>query len=89
MDASTITKLVALLESNPGLKEKLMSLTNINDAVALIKSKGLEIAAKELQEYMTKNFANSDLAKSVLGKLAGDKSGLAGAAGDLLKGILG
>ena len=86
MNTEIIAKLVALLQSNPGLQEKLMTFTNINDAVALVKSKGLEIAAKELQEFLTKNLSQGDIAKNVLGKLAGDK---AGAAGDLLKSILG
>lgn len=86
MNTEIIAKLVALLQSNPGLQEKLMSFTNINDAVALVKSKGLEIAAKELQEFLAKNLSQGDIAKNVLGKLAGDK---AGAAGDLLKSILG
>lgn len=86
MNADVIAKLVALLQSNPGLQEKLMSFTNINDAVALVKSKGLEIAAKELQEFLTKNLSKGDIAKNVLGKLAGDKAGVAG---DLLKNILG
>jgi len=83
MNAEIIAKLVALLEANPGLKEKLMSFTNINDAVALVKSKGLEIAAKELQEYLSKG----DAAQNILGKLAGDKA--ADVAGGLLKGIFG
>lgn len=69
MNAELIAKLAALLEANPGLKEKLMSFTNINDAVALVKSKGLEIAAKELQEYLGKNLNAGDIAKNVLGKL--------------------
>ncbi len=86
MNTEIIAKLVALLQANPGMQEKLMSFTNINDAVALVKSKGLEIAAKELQEFLTKNLSKGDIAKNVLGKLAGDKAGVAG---DLLKNILG
>lgn len=82
MESAAIQKLVALLDQNPDLKAKLLSISNIDDAVALIKSKGLEIAKQELQEYITKNLASSDLAKGILGQLGGG-------AGDLLKGLLG
>lgn len=83
MDANTVTKLMALLEQFPDLKTKLMGLTNMDDAVALVKSKGLEIAKAELQEFITKKLA-AGAAESVIGKLAGNSG-----AGDLLKGIFG
>lgn len=83
MDATTITKLMALLEQFPDLKTKLVSLTNMDEAVALVKSKGLEIAKAELQEFITKKLA-AGAAQDVIGKLAGS-----GAAGDLLKGMFG
>ena len=83
MDASSaIAKLTALLQQNPALQTKLMSLRSIDDAVALVKSEGINIAKQELQEYIAKNFASGDLAKSILGN--GD---LAGAAGNILKGL--
>lgn len=76
MEASAaIVKLVALLEQNPGLKTKLMSIGNIDDAVALVKEQGLAIAKKELQEYMVKNLAGSALTKAL--------GGNAGALGDI------
>jgi len=85
MDASSaITKLTALLQQNPALQTKLMSLRSIDDAVALVKSEGINIAKQELQEYIAKNFASGDLAKSILGN-----SDVAGVAGNLLKGFFG
>lgn len=86
MDSSVIAKLTALLAANPGLKEQLMSIRSIDDAVALVKTKGLEIAAKELQEYMVKNLASSAISKG-LGGLAGGNT--ADIAGSVLKGIFG
>ncbi len=83
MDATTITKLMALLEQFPDLKTKLTSLTNMDEGVALLKSKGLEIAKVELQEFIAKKLAGN-AAADVLGKLAGN-----GGAGDMLKGIFG
>lgn len=83
MDASIVTKLMALLEQFPEIKTKLMGLTNIEDGVTLLKSKGLDIAKSELQEFIAKKLAGN-AAKDVIGKLAGN-----GGAGDLLKGILG
>lgn len=82
MDANTIAKLTALLEKFPEVKTKLMTMSNMDDAVALVKSKGLEIAKAELQEYITKKLVGG-AAKDLLGK-AGK-----GGVGDLLKGMLG
>lgn len=83
MDATTITKLMALLEQFPDLKTKLTSLTNMDEGVALLKSKGLEIAKAELQEFIAKKLAGN-AAADVLGKLAGN-----GGASDMLKGFFG
>ncbi len=83
MDANTIVKLTALLEKFPEVKAKLMTLTNMDEAVALVKSKGLEIAKAELQEYIAKKLVGG-AAGDLLGKVTGK-----GGAGDLLKGILG
>lgn len=83
MDANTIAKLMALLEQFPDLKNKLAGLTNIDEGVALLKSKGLEIAKAELQEFISKKLA-AGAASDMIGKLAGN-----GGAGDLLKGIFG
>lgn len=83
MDASTITKLMALLEQFPEIKTKLAGLTNLDEGVALLKSKGLEIAKAELQEFVAKKLAGG-AAGDVIGKLAGNA-----AAGDLLKGMFG
>lgn len=69
MDAAKIAQLVALLEKNPDLKTKLASMVNIDDAVALVKQKGLEIAAKELQEYISKYLKNAGAATQILGGL--------------------
>lgn len=69
MDAAKIAQLVALLEANPDLKKKLTSIVNIDDAVALVKAKGLEIAAKELQEYISKYLGNAGAATQILGGL--------------------
>lgn len=69
MDAAKIAQLVALLEANPDLKQKLSSIVNIDDAVALVKAKGLEIAAKELQEYISKYLGNAGTATQILGGL--------------------
>lgn len=82
MDANTIAKLTALLEKFPEVKTKLMTMSNMDDAVALVKSKGLEIAKAELQEYIAKKLVGG-AAKDLLGK-AGK-----GGVGDLLKGMLG
>lgn len=95
MDASTITKLMALLEQFPDLKTKLMSMVNMDEAVALVKSKGLEIAKSELQEFIAKKLMSGS-AKDMLGNLAAGaakealgKAASKGGAADLLKGILG
>lgn len=72
MEASAaITKLIALLEQNPALKTKLMSLNSIDAAVALVKEQGLAIAKQELQDYMVKNLASSALSQALGGKAGG------------------
>lgn len=69
MDAAKIAQLVALLEKYPEMKTKLASIGNIDEAVALVKQKGLEIAAKELQEYISKYLKNAGTATQILGGL--------------------
>ena len=81
--STAIQQLMALLQKNPDLVSKLTSMINMDDAVALVKSKGVEIAKAELQEYITKNLLKNAGAGDMLKNLAG------GAAGDLLKGMLG
>lgn len=81
--SNAIQQLVALLQKNPDLVSKLTSMVNMDEAVALVKSKGLEIAKAELQEYIAKNLLKQGGAGDMLKNLA------TGAAGDLLKGMLG
>lgn len=58
-------------------------MVNIDEAVALVKSKGVEIAKSELQRYIAENLLKNAGASDMLKNLAG------GAAGDLLKGMFG
>lgn len=84
MEASAaIQQLVALLQKNPDLVSKLTSMINMDEAVALVKSKGVEIAKAELQEYITKNLIKNAGAGDILKNVAG------GAAGNILKGMFG
>ncbi len=93
--ANVIEQLTALLQKNPTLVTQLTQIGNIEEAVKLVKSKGLEIAKAELQEYMVKNLVKNagsgDLLKNLGGAAAGSalKNMAGGAAGDLLKGMLG
>lgn len=79
MASNAIQQLVSLLEKNPTLVTQLTQVASIDDALKLVKSKGLEIAKAELQEYMVKNLAKN-FDKEAL---------LKGAATGILKGILG
>lgn len=79
MASNAIQQLVALLEKNPTLVTQLTQVASIDDALKLVKSKGLEIAKTELQEYMIKNMAKN-FDKETLIK---------GAATGILKGIFG
>lgn len=84
MEASAaIQQLVALLQKNPDLVSKLTSMINMDEAVALVKSKGVEIAKAELQEYITKNLIKNAGAGDILKNVAG------GAASNVLKGMFG
>lgn len=87
MASNAIEQLVALLQKNPALVSQLTQMVNMDEAVKLVKSKGLEIAKAELQEYITKNLLKNVGAGDLLGGLA---SGLAkGGSADILGGILG
>lgn len=80
--STAIQQLMALLQKNPDLVTKLTSMVNMDEAVALVKSKGVEIAKAELQKYIAENLmkkASGDVLKNIA----------TGAAGDLLKGVLG
>lgn len=81
--ASVIEQLAALLQKNPTLVTQLTQIGNIDEAVKLVKSKGLEIAKAELQQYMIKNLGSTLTSGDAVKNLAG------GVAGDLLKGMLG
>ena len=74
---------MALLQKNPDLVSKLTSMVNMDEAVALVKSKGVEIAKSELQKYIAENLLKKGGAGDMLKNMA------SGAAGDLLKGMLG
>ncbi len=78
--ASGIEQLVEMLKNNPEIAKQLVSSVDIDSLLNLVKSKGVDIAKNELQEYIAKNVDLGDIANTVL------KSG---AAGDLLNGIFG
>lgn len=81
--SNAIQQLMALLQKNPDLVSKLTSMVNMDEAVALVKSKGVEIAKSELQKYIAENLLKKGGAGDMLMNMA------SGAAGDLLKGMLG
>lgn len=81
--SNAIQQLMALLQKNPDLVSKLTSMVNMDEAVALVKSKGVEIAKSELQKYIAENLLKKGGATDMLKNMA------TGAAGDLLKGMLG
>lgn len=81
--SNAIQQLMALLQKNPDLVSKLTSMVNMDEAVALVKSKGVEIAKSELQKYIAENLLKKGGAGDMLKNMA------SGAAGDLLKGMLG
>jgi len=78
--ASGIEQLVEMLKNNPEIAKKLVSSVDVDSLLDLVKSKGVDIAKNELQEYISKNVDLGDVAESVL------KSG---AAGSILNGIFG
>ena len=91
--ATGIEQLVKLLQNNPDIAKMLVSSVDIDTIFNLVKSKGVDIAKNELQEYIRQNVNLGDVANAVL------KSGAAGdiantvlksdAAGSILNGILG
>lgn len=78
--ATGIEQLVKLLQNNPDIAKMLVSSVDIDTIFNLVKSKGVDIAKNELQEYIRQNGKLGDVANAVL------KSG---AAGSILNGILG
>ena len=78
--ATGIEQLVKLLQNNPDIAKMLVSSVDIDTIFNLVKSKGVDIAKNELQEYIRQNGELGDVANAVL------KSG---AAGSILNGILG
>ena len=91
--ASGIEQLIELVNKNPEIATKLVSNANIDSLLPLIKSMGVDIAKKELQEYIAKNVNVGDVANAVLKSgAAGDVASTvlkSGMAGELLKGVLG
>ena len=91
--ATGIEQLVKLLQNNPDIAKMLTSSVDIDSIFNLIKSKGVDIAKNELQEYIAKNINLGDVANTVLKSgTAGDIADTvlkSGAAGSILKGILG
>ncbi len=78
--ASGIEQLIELVKNNPEIAKTLASNVNIDSILDLVKSKGVDIAKNELQEYISKNVNLGDVANTIL------KSDVAG---DLLNGLLG
>lgn len=78
--ATGIEQLVKLLQNNPDIAKMLVSSVDIDTIFNLVKSKGVDIAKNELQEYIRQNGKLGDVANAVL------KSG---AASSILNGILG
>ncbi len=91
--ATGIEQLVKLLQSNPDIAKMLTSSVDIDSIFNLIKSKGVDIAKNELQEYIRQNVNLGDVANAVLKSgAAGDIANTvlkSGAAGSILNGILG
>lgn len=78
--ATGIEQLVKLLQNNPDIAKMLVSSVDIDTIFNLVKSKGVDIAKNELQEYIRQNGKLGDVANAVLNS---------GAAGSILNGILG
>ena len=91
--ATGIEQLVKLLQNNPDIAKMLVSSVDIDTIFNLVKSKGVDIAKNELQEYIAKNVNLGDVANTVLKSgAAGDIANSvlkSGAAGSILNGILG
>ena len=91
--ATGIEQLVKLLQNNPDIAKMLVSSVDIDTIFNLVKSKGVDIAKNELQEYIAKNVNLGDVASTVLKSgPAGDIANTvlkSGAAGSILKGIFG
>ena len=91
--ATGIEQLVKLLQNNPDIAKMLVSSVDIDTIFNLVKSKGVDIAMNELQEYIAKNVNIGDVANTVLKSgAAGDIANTvlkSGAAGSILKGIFG
>ena len=91
--ATGIEQLVKLLQNNPDIAKMLVSSVDIDTIFNLVKSKGVDIAKNELQEYIRQNFNLGDVANAVLKSgAAGDIANTvlkSGAAGSILSGILG
>ena len=80
--ATGIEQLVNLLKNNPDIAKQIASMVDIDSVLDLVKSKGVEIAKNELQEYLSKNVDLGDIAgtllksgaaTSILGSLFGGK----------------
>lgn len=91
--ATGIEQLVKLLQNNPDIAKMLVSSVDIDTIFNLVKSKGVDIAKNELQEYIRQNGKLGDVANAVLKSgAAGDIANSvlkSGAAGSILNGILG
>ena len=91
--ATGIEQLVKLLQNNPDIAKMLVSSVDIDTIFYLVKSKGVDIAKNELQEYIRQNVKLGDVANAVLKSgAAGDIANTvlkSGAAGSILNGILG
>jgi hypothetical protein len=91
--ATGIEQLVKLLQNNPDIAKMLVSSVDIDTIFNLVKSKGVDIAKNELQEYIRQNVKLGDVANAVLKSgAAGDIANSvlkSGAAGSILNGILG
>ena len=90
--ATGIEQLVKLLQNNPDIAKMLVSSVDIDTIFNLVKSKGVDIAKNELQEYIRQNGNLGDVANAVLKSgAAGDIANTvmkSGAAGSILNGIL-
>ena len=91
--ATGIEQLVKLLQNNPDIAKMLVSSVDIDTIFNLVKSKGVDIAKNELQEYIRQNGNLGEVANAVLKSgAAGDIANSvlkSGAAGSILNGILG
>jgi hypothetical protein len=95
--ASGIEQLIELVKNNPELAKKLISSVDMDTVFDLVKSKGVEIAKDELQDFI-KNKLNIGDDDTVQVAEKDDKFDLgdvaetvlkSGVAGNILKGIFG